>query len=131
MDAPVLRPFVAPACRWCPGNRGIDYATRAGVSVRAIGSGRVSFAGRVGRDLFVTVTHPDGLRSTYAFLGAVLVSRGATVFVGEPVGVTAGHLHLGIRRGDGYIDPELLLGPVRTRRARLVPSRVPASRRVR
>ena len=28
--APVVDPFRQPACRWCPGNRGIEYATSPG-----------------------------------------------------------------------------------------------------
>jgi murein DD-endopeptidase MepM/ murein hydrolase activator NlpD len=121
VDAPIIDHFRPPACRWCSGNRGIDYGTSAGVVVRAAAAGRVSFAGQVGGDLFVVVTHPDGLRTTYGFLGAISVRDGDVVAQGQAVATTAGPLHFGVRRGDVYLDPELILaGGVL--RAHLVPS---------
>ena len=121
VDAPVIDHFRPPACLWCSGNRGIDYGTAAGVAVHAAAAGRVSFAGQVGGDLFVVVSHPDGLRTTYGFLGTISVAVGDAVARGQVVGATGGPLHFGVRRGDVYLDPELLLaGGVM--RAHLVPS---------
>ena len=31
VSAPVIDPYREPACRWCPGNRGLEYGTRAGM----------------------------------------------------------------------------------------------------
>jgi len=121
VDAPVIDHFRPPACLWCSGNRGIDYGTPAGVAVHAAAAGRVSFAGQVGGDLFVVVGHPDGLRTTYGFLGAISVATGDAVAQGQVVGSTAGPLHFGVRRGDIYLDPELLLAGAAVR-AHLVPS---------
>ncbi|CAN5802543.1 hypothetical protein BH10ACT1_BH10ACT1_31850 [soil metagenome] len=108
--APVVDPFRPPPQPWLPGNRGIEYATVAGSLVRAIGPGRVTFAGPVAGALFVTVTHPDGLRSSYSFLAAVRVAEGRVVAAGEVVAVAGPRLHLGVRRGDAYLDPASLWG---------------------
>ena len=121
VDAPVIDHFRPPACLWCSGNRGIDYGTVAGVAVHAAAAGRVSFAGQVGGDLFVVVSHPDGLRTTYGFLGTISVAVGDAVAQGQVVGATGGPLHFGVRRGDVYLDPELLLAGA-AMRAHLVPS---------
>jgi murein DD-endopeptidase MepM/ murein hydrolase activator NlpD len=110
VDAPVIDPFRPPAQPWLPGNRGLEYAIPPGTLVRAIGPGVVSFAGPVAGSLHVTVTHPDGLRSSYSFLAAVRTVVGATVAAGDVVGVAAARLHLGVRRGDRYLDPASLWG---------------------
>ena len=67
--APVIDPFRAPTGPYGPGNRGLEYATRAGAPVTAIGAGRVAFAGQVAGRLVVSVEHPDGLRSSVLGLG--------------------------------------------------------------
>ncbi len=111
--------FRPPPCAWCAGNRGIDYAVSPGTPVMAAGSGLVEFAGTVGRDLFVVVAHPDGLRTTYAFLSEVRVSRGQPVGTTDVVGLSGADLHFGVRRGATYLDPEPFL-MARHMRARLV-----------
>lgn len=108
--APVSDPFRPPPQPWLPGNRGLEYRTVPGTLVRAIGPGRVSFAGPVAGALYVTVSHPDGLRSSYSWLAAVRVGRGAPVRAGAVVGVAADRLHLGVRRGRRYLDPASLWG---------------------
>jgi murein DD-endopeptidase MepM/ murein hydrolase activator NlpD len=56
------------------------------------------------------VTHPDGLRTTYQPVSAMVVT-GDTVAAGQQIGVLlAGHatlpcLHLGLLRGGQYLDP--------------------------
>jgi murein DD-endopeptidase MepM/ murein hydrolase activator NlpD len=117
--APIVDHFRPPACTWCAGNRGIDYAVAPGTSVRAAGAGRVDFAGPVGRELFVVVSHPDGLRTTYGFVQAVQVTVGQMVATGDIVALAGPDLHFGVRRGDTYLDPEpFLIG--RRLKARLV-----------
>lgn len=111
--------FRPPSCLWCAGNRGIDYAVAVGTPVAAAGAGQVEFSGPVGRDLFVVVAHPDGLRTTYAFLTEVSVSRGQVVTTGDIVGLSGPDLHFGVRRGATYLDPEPFLA-TRRMRARLV-----------
>lgn len=119
---PVVDPFRPPPAPWLAGNRGIEYATEPGSSVTAIGAGTVAFAGPVAGRLVVTVAHPDGLRSSYVGLARIVVRAGEPVAGGQPVGVAAERLHLGVRRGEEYLDPASLWGhPVERRRAVLVP----------
>lgn len=110
--APVLDPFRPPPQPWLPGNRGIEYATAPGDAVLAIGPGRVAFAGPVAGRLVATVEHPDGLRSSYTGLAGLAVERGQRVAGGDRIGEAGGPFHLGVRRGDRYLDPELLWGRV-------------------
>ncbi|MDQ6697436.1 MAG: peptidoglycan DD-metalloendopeptidase family protein [Actinomycetota bacterium] len=110
VDAPVTDPFRAPLTPYGPGNRGIDYATAPGTSVRAAADGTVAFAGPVAGGLHVTVLHADGIRTTYSFLAAIRVVRGEMVRGGDEVGVAGAMLHIGARRGDTYIDPASLWG---------------------
>lgn len=122
-EAPVLDPFRPPPEPWLPGNRGIEYGTQPGEPVRAIGPGRVAFAGPVAGRLVVTVNHPDGLRSSFTGLAAIAVARGDNVHTGHGVGTAGGPFHLGVRRGDTYLDPALLWGtPVGGGRVFLVPA---------
>jgi len=111
VEAPVADPFRPPATPFGAGNRGIEYATEAGTEVRATGDGRVTFAGSVAGSLHVTVLHDDGVRTTYSFLARIDVVVGQPVRQGAVVGLTAGALHLGARRGDGYFDPASLFAP--------------------
>ena len=109
--APVIDGFRLPTNPYGPGNRGIDYATEPGTPVGAAGDGTVTFAGPVAGALHVTVLHPDGIRTSYSFLAAVLVSQGQQVIRGQPIGVTGPRLHVGARTGPRqYIDPATLWG---------------------
>src|SRR5215218_7877584 len=109
VDAPIVDHFRPPACLWCAGNRGIDYAVAPGTPVRASAGGSVTFAGVIGAERFVTVLHADGLRTTYAFLASIAVHVGQAVAPGAVVGTSGATLHFGVRRGMVYLDPELLL----------------------
>lgn len=124
VDAPVVDPFRAPACTYCPGNRGIEYAPAPGQSVAAVSAGAVSFAGRVAGTLYVVVDHPDGLRATYGRLASLAVRRGQPVSAGATLGTTTDGFYFGLRRGTGpdevAVDPTPMLG-VRRYPARLVP----------
>jgi murein DD-endopeptidase MepM/ murein hydrolase activator NlpD len=94
--------------------------------VKAIGPGVVSFAGPVAGRIVATIRHPGGLRSSYTGLAGLAVRRGDRVDGGQIVGLAAGPLHLGVRRGDRYLDPASLFGrPVGGGRAILVPDRAP------
>lgn len=122
VDAPVTDPFRPPPHPYGPGNRGLEHATRPGAVVRAAAGGIVGFAGRVAGTLWVSVDHPDGVRTTYGPLGRATVRRGARVAAGEPVGLAGGRLLWTARIGGAYVDPAELLaasGPVAVR---LVPA---------
>lgn len=115
VDGRVVRPFLRPAGPYAPGHRGVDLAADPGTPVRATARGLVAFAGPVVGVTWVSVDHPDGLRTSYGPLTGLRVRRGDIVGGGDVLGLVAsgGHgdplrdagLHLGIRRGDEYLDP--------------------------
>lgn len=121
----VEHPFVRPAAAWTAGHRGVDLMPRAGslelVVVRAVDEGVVSHVGVIAGVPTITVTHRGGLRSTYQPVGAV-IAEGDAVARGDVIGhlategshcAPAGCLHLGAIRGSTYVNPLLLLRPVR------------------
>ncbi len=66
------------------------------------------FAGPVAGVRYVTVLHPDGLRSSYGHLAGLLVTAGERVVIGQVVGTAGERLHLGVRSGGTYLDPAAL-----------------------
>jgi murein DD-endopeptidase MepM/ murein hydrolase activator NlpD len=114
---PVIRGFEPPSGPYSAGHRGIDIAVPFGTPIHAPNDGVVSFAGRVGGALYLSIDHPDGVRTTYSWLSAVSVSKGQSVHRGDIVGSTGHghpeiptpHLHFGARIGSDYIDPMFLL----------------------
>ena len=108
--APVSERFRAPSAPWASGNRGLDYEVAAGTPVAAAAAGEVTFAGAVAGSLHVVVLHADGLRTSYSFLRAVAVRRGDRVGQSQVLGESGEGLHFGVRAGDTYLDPALLLG---------------------
>jgi len=110
VTAPVSDPFREPLCRWCPGNRGIEYATHIGDAVTSVTAGEVTFSGSVAGVDYVVVRHPDGKRATYGNLSDRLAGRGDVIARGTVVGRAAGTFHFGLRDGDRYIDPAPFIG---------------------
>ncbi|MET4077222.1 M23 family metallopeptidase [Janibacter sp. UYMM211] len=117
----VVAPFEAPTSRWGPGHRGIDLAGSTGEPVRATADGVVTHRGRVAGRGTVTVTHADGVRSTYEPV-APAVETGDRVGRGQRLGTLSpepGHcapstcLHVGALRGRDYLDPRPFFGGVR------------------
>lgn len=114
---PVLRAFDPPATPYGSGHRGIDIGAPLDTPVRAAAAGVVAFAGPVAGALYVSVDHPDGVRTTYSWLGSVTVRAGDAVAREQVIGrsgpghpgLDPPHLHLGARIGTTYIDPMLLL----------------------
>lgn len=107
-NAPLVDNWRPPVDEYGAGNRGVDFGTTVGSSVNAAENGVVSFAGQVGGQNYVVVDHADGLRTTYGGLNAPLVSKGERVNKGSKVGIASSKLHFGVRRGEVYLDPNLL-----------------------
>lgn len=98
---------------------GVDLAAVAGAEVFSPEGGRVVFAGQVPADGggtcgAVTIAFGGDLRVSLMPLAEVFVSEGGDVGQGECIGTLAAsgdgstaepHLHVGLRRGDLYIDP--------------------------
>lgn len=123
-DGAVLRLFVRPAVRWGPGHRGVDVASSDGAVV-APADGVVTWAGHVVDRGVLTITHADGLRSSFEPVTA-LTAVGTAVRRGERVAVVESDgahcrtvcVHWGVRRGTEYLDPLTLVAP---RQVRLLP----------
>ncbi len=119
MVGPVIRAFDPPETPFGAGHRGIDIAVPVGTVVVAPEAGVVTFAGRVGGELFVTLDHGEGLTSTYSWVSVTLVRTGDVVARGAPIaqsgtghpGSSLPHLHLGVRLDGAYLDPLEFLGP--------------------
>lgn len=120
VEAPVADAFRPPACTWCPGNRGLKYATAPGVAVRAVATGVVSYSGTVAGTGYVVVRHADGVRATYGSVTVGRFSTGDRIVAAMIIAETTGILHFGLRRGAEYLDPAPFIGQL-VHRARLVP----------
>lgn len=108
VSGPVIDPFRPPPQPWLPGNRGLEFATTPGEPVLASAAGLVTFAGQVGGNFFVTVRHEDGIRTTVGFVAETHVARGEWVRQGTLLATAGESIHFTARRGDQYLDPELL-----------------------
>ncbi len=114
---PVLRGFEPPAGPYGPGHRGIDIGAAVGTPILSPAAGVVTFAGKVGGQLFVTVDHGGGIVTTYSWLSASLVRKNDTVSSASVLGLTGAghpgsttpHLHFGVKLNGEYVDPFTLL----------------------
>ncbi len=113
----VVRPFDPPASTYAAGHRGADLRGRVGQGVRAALAGEVVFAARLAGRGVVVVSH-GATRTTYEPVRAS-VHRGDHVDAGEVLGslewsgshcLPVACLHWGLRRGETYLDPLLLVG---------------------
>ncbi|HEY6567959.1 MAG TPA: M23 family metallopeptidase [Actinomycetota bacterium] len=120
VSGPIVRGFDPPASPYGSGHRGIDVASSLGTVVIAPAAGQISFAGKIGGHLFVTIDHGAGLESTYSWLSSIAVKKGDVVEAGDTIAATGpGHatdviptLHMGVKLHDVYVDPLDYLGPV-------------------
>jgi murein DD-endopeptidase MepM/ murein hydrolase activator NlpD len=115
----VVTPFVVTD-PYGPGHRGVDLSVPGGAQVLAASGGVITFAGWVVDRGVVTITHPDGIRTSYEPVDAT-VSASSVIASGQVIGVVQGiHgvcppdacLHWSVRRGDIYLDPLTLLAPL-------------------
>ena len=103
-----------------PATGGSTSRSRPGTPILAPEAGTVSFAGRVGGELFVTIDHGGGLSSTYSWISAAAVRKGDVVSRGQTIGATGTghpgasvpHLHFGVKLDGEYVDPLELLAPL-------------------
>jgi murein DD-endopeptidase MepM/ murein hydrolase activator NlpD len=121
----VVRGFDGPDTPWDAAHRGVDLAGHPGQQVRSALGGTVAYAGVIAGRGVVSIDH-GGFRTTYEPVLAQ-VAAGDHVGRGQPIGVleVAGThcppgacLHWGLRVGEEYRDPLVLVG---ARRVRLLP----------
>jgi murein DD-endopeptidase MepM/ murein hydrolase activator NlpD len=116
---PVIRGFDPPDSPYGTGHRGIDIATAVGTTIVAPAAGKVTFAGPVGGNLFLTIDLGNGLEATFSWLSSLLVRNGDLVSSRQPIAQTdwghaalsVPHLHLGFKLLDVYVDPLDYLAP--------------------
>ncbi|MFK7917060.1 MAG: murein hydrolase activator EnvC [Ilumatobacter sp.] len=116
----VSDPFREPLCPYCAGNRGIEYRTAPGRSVRSVAAGVVSWTGVIAGVRWVVIRHVDGWRATYGHLAESKLQSGDRVPARSIVGATSASFYFGLRRGDRYVDPAKYLGRL-VGRSRLIP----------
>jgi len=109
----VIDQFRAPSCKWCSGNRGIEYRTEPGSIVTAAAGGIASFVGMVAGTRYVvikTIDTSDNLLVTHGRLQSVSVKSGAVIAVGQTIGVAGESLYIGVRVNGQYTDPRQCAG---------------------
>ena len=109
----VIDQFRAPSCKWCSGNRGIEYQTEPGSIVTAATGGIVSFVGNVAGTNYVvikTMEASNKLLVTHGRLQSVSVKSGAVIAVGQTIGVAGESLYIGVRVNGQYTDPRQCAG---------------------
>lgn len=113
----ILTRFDPPDVVWDAGHRGVDLAGGPGEVVSSAAAGTVTYAAVLAGRGVIVVDHGT-VRTTYEPVLAT-VSVGEVVARGQQIGVLqAGHascpgttcLHWGLKEGDVYLDPLLLLG---------------------
>ena len=117
----VVDPFRMPACIWCPGNRGIEYAVASRTAVRSVAPGTVEFSGSVAGERYVVVRLTNGWQITYGRITSSAVELGQSVLPGSLIGVADDEFLFGLRIDGDYADPAPYLG-IPTGRRRLVPT---------
>lgn len=96
---------------------GTDYAAASGTPVRALGNGRVIFAGwRGGYGKTVEIRHTNGFVTRYGHLRAYNVRSGQAVSIAQTIGQvgstglsTAPHLHFEVLVNGVHRDPRVAL----------------------
>ncbi|HAG66921.1 MAG: hypothetical protein ABR75_02755 [Acidimicrobiia bacterium BACL6 MAG-120924-bin43] len=109
----VIDQFRAPSCKWCSGNRGIEYRTEPGSIVTAAVGGIASFVGNVAGTNYVvikTINTNDNLLVTHGRLQSVLVKSGALITTGQSIGRAGESLYIGVRVNGQYSDPRQCSG---------------------
>lgn len=94
-------------------HQGTDYAAARGTPVRALGNGRVIFAGwRGGYGKTIEIRHTNGYVTRYGHLNSINVRSGASVSIAQTIGQvgstglsTAPHLHFEVLVKGKHVDP--------------------------
>lgn len=93
---------------------GVDFPAAVGTTVTAAGFGTVVFSGydASGFGNMIVIGHRFGLRTVYAHLASIAVSRGQAVGVGQRIGTVGAtgrssgpHLHFELRLRGANVDP--------------------------
>lgn len=102
----IVDDFRPPACTWCAGNRGIEFAVEPGTDVVSSADGWVTFAGRVAGTTYVVVRTVRGVLVTHGGLSGTSVRQGNRLVAGDTLGTAGDVLYIGVRIGGRYVDPK-------------------------
>jgi murein DD-endopeptidase MepM/ murein hydrolase activator NlpD len=97
-------------------HRGVDFAAKRGTAVRAVGNGRVIYAGwkKGGYGRFIEIQHGSIFRTRYAHMRGLArgIRRGVKVKKGQTIGYvgcsglcTGPHLHFELYKKGKYVNP--------------------------
>ncbi len=97
-------------------HRGVDFAAKRGTAVRAVGNGRVIYAGwkKGGYGRFIEIRHGSIFRTRYAHMRGLArgIRRGVKVKKGQTIGYvgcsglcTGPHLHFELYKKGKYVNP--------------------------
>ena len=96
------------------GHRAIDYAAKYGTPIRAVGEGKVVFAGwnREGYGNYISLRHNSVYTTNYAHLSKVYVNYGEIIEQGQIIGAvgstgfsTGPHLHFEMVKNGTKVNP--------------------------
>jgi hypothetical protein len=136
----VAFPYVEPSCEFCAGHRTIGFEQSVGRPVVAPVAGRITFAGQVVDQQFVTID-PDPITGfgpeIVVTIGGLIrdpsAQSGQIVAAGQRLGSSNGLIYLSMRyivagRPARYVDPTSFLARHRNR-VRLIPNSRTGGRR--
>jgi murein DD-endopeptidase MepM/ murein hydrolase activator NlpD len=111
----VIDQFRAPSCKWCSGNRGIEYRTEPGSVVTAAADGIATFVGSVAGTNYVVIKtiktiENNNLLVTHGRLRSVSVKSGTVIAAGQAIGAAGESLYIGVRVNGQYTDPRQCAG---------------------
>jgi len=133
INGTVAFPYVEPSCEFCAGHRTIDFEQSVGRDVISPVVGRITFAGTVVDQQFVSIDPspesgfgPEVVVTVGGLVRDPQVRSGQVVQVGQRLGMTDGLIHLSMRyinegKPARYVDPTPFLARRRSR-VRLIPN---------
>jgi murein DD-endopeptidase MepM/ murein hydrolase activator NlpD len=140
VNGAVAFPYVEPSCEFCAGHRTIDFEQSVGRDVISPVAGRITFAGTVVDQQFVSIDPgpesgfgPEVVVTIGGLIRGPKVTSGQVVQAGQRLGTTDGLIHLSMRyisegKPARYVDPTPFLARRRSR-VRLIPNSRTGGRR--
>lgn len=99
--------------RWGKMHKGLDIARPSDLTIKAVDNGKIIFAGNSGAyGNKIEIDHGNGMKTIYAHLDSISVSKGQTVSQGQKIGImgttgrsTGVHLHIELYENGNLKNP--------------------------